>query len=94
MKSEVPDYWDNYDREGPRYRTDGTPLHRKCLPGLWMTPEQHADFLEKKDDPEWCFEDDFELMWNGYCMTDEEAAAETARYEAEKASLLFSATAI
>lgn len=94
MKSEVPDYWDSYDKEGPRYRTDGTPLHRKCLPGLWMTPEQHADFLEKKDDPEWCFEDDFELMWNGYCMTDEEAAAETARYECEKASLLFSATAI
>lgn len=75
MKSEVPEYWNNYEKEGPRYRTDGTPLHRKCLPGLWMTPEQYKEFLEKKDEPYWCFEDDFENMWTGYCMTADEATA-------------------
>ena len=65
MKSEIPQDWNYYPHEGPKTRTDGSRLHRKCLPGLWMKPVQYAAFCRGEID-----EDDFENIWAGYTMAE------------------------
>ena len=65
MKSEIPHDWNYYPHEGPKTRSDGSRLHRKCLPGLWMKPVQYAAFCRGEID-----EDDFENIWTGYTMAE------------------------
>lgn len=74
MQSEIPADWNTYEHEGQKTRSDGSRLHRKCLPGLWMSQVQYAAFCKGEID-----EDDFENLWTGYTMT--EAEAEAAREE-------------
>ena len=65
MKSEIPQDWNYYPREGQKTRSDGSRLHRKCLPSLWMKPVQYAAFCRGEID-----EDDFENIWTGYTMAE------------------------
>ena len=65
MKSEIPQDWNYYPHEGPKTRPDGSRLHRKCLPGMWMKPVQYAAFCRGEIE-----EDDFENIWTGYTMAE------------------------